>query len=75
MTFSKIYVKNLIVSKKMAKNVLKNPGRALENTTNIATAAPSRNLKAFLSTLPELITFYITGKSLYLGKFVRFNAI
>ena len=60
----------LNVSKKMAKNVLINPGRALDLTAKIATAAASRNSKQALSTLPELITFYNTGKGLYLGKFV-----
>ena len=54
----------------MAKNVLSNPGRALVLTAKIATAAASRNSKQALSTLPELITFYNTGKGLYLGKFV-----
>ena len=54
----------------MAKNVLSNPGQALDLTAKIATAAASRNSKQALSTLPELITFYNTGKGLYLGKFV-----
>ena len=54
----------------MAKIVLKNPARALDITANIATAAASRNPKNVMSTLPELITFYNTGKGLYLGKFV-----
>ena len=58
------------VSKKMAKNVLKNPSRALNITANIATAAGSRNPKNVMSTLPELRTFYNTRKGLYLGKFV-----
>ena len=58
------------VSKKLAKNVLSNPGRALDLTAKITTAAASRNSKQALSTLPELITFYNTGKGLYLGKFV-----
>ena len=58
------------VSKKMAKNVLSNPGRALDLTAKIAKAAASRNSKQALSTLPELITFYNTGKGLYLGKIV-----
>ena len=61
--------KGLNVSKKMAKNVLGNPGRALDLTAKIATAAVSKNSKQALSTLPEMITFYNTGKSLYLGKF------
>ena len=68
--FKKLGKKGLNVSKKMAKNVLSNPGRALDLTAKIATAAASRNSKQALSTLPELITFYNTGKGLYLGKFV-----
>ena len=54
----------------MAKNVLSDPGRALDLTAKIAAAAASRNSKQVLSTLPELITFYNTGKRLYFGKFV-----
>ena len=54
----------------MEKNLLKNPSRALDITANIATAAVSRNPKNVMSTLPELITFYNTGKGLFLGKFV-----
>ena len=57
--------------KKLATNVLKNPGRALENTSNIATAAATKSPKAALSSLPEVINFYHTGKGLYLGKFVQ----
>ena len=55
----------------MAKNVLSNPGRALDLTAKIATAAVSENSKQALSTLPELITFYNTGEGLYFGKFVQ----
>ena len=68
--FKNLGKKGLNVSKKMAKNVLSNPGRALELTAKVATAAASRNSKQALSTLPELIKFYNTGKGLYLGKFV-----
>ena len=68
--FKNLVKKGLDVSKKMAKNVLSNPGRALDLTAKIATAAASRNSKRALSTLPELITFYNTGKGLFLGKFV-----
>ena len=68
--FKNLGKKGLNVSKKMAKNVISNPGRALDLTAKIATAAASRNSKQALSTLPELITFYNTGKGLYLGKFV-----
>ena len=54
----------------MAKNLLSNPGRALDLRAKIATAAASRNSKQALSTLPELKTFYNSGKCLYLGKFI-----
>ena len=56
--------------KKLATNALKNPARFLEIGANVATAAASRNPKAALSTLPEVINFYHTGKGLYLAKFV-----
>ena len=50
--------------------MLKDPSRALEIGANIATAASTKSPKAALSTLPEVIGFYHTGKGLYLGKFV-----
>ena len=68
--FKNLGKKGLNVSKNTAKNVLSNPGRALDLTAKIATAAASRKSKQALSTLPELTTFYNTGKGLYLGKFV-----
>ena len=55
--------------KKLATNVLKNPSRALEIGANIATAAATKSPKAALSTLPEVINFYHTGKGLYLPRF------
>ena len=55
---------------KLAKNVITNPGRALDLTTKIATAAATKSPKAALSTLPEVINFYHTGKGLHLGEFV-----
>ena len=58
------------ISKKMAKNVLRNFGRALDLTAKKAAAVASKNSKQALSTLQELITFYNAGKGLYLGKFV-----
>ena len=61
--------KGLNASKKMAKNVLKNPGKALEIGANVGTAFASRNPKAALSSLPEVINFYHTGKGLYLPRF------
>ena len=68
--FKNLGKKGLNVSKKMAKNVLNNPTRALDITAKIATAAASRNPKSVMKSLLELITFYNTGKGLYLGKFV-----
>ena len=56
----------------MVKNVIKNPGRLLDNTANIATPAAIYNPKNVFSTIPEVIKFYHTGKGLYLGKFVKF---
>ena len=56
--------------KKLAKNVISNPGRALNLPARIATAAATKSPKAALSTLPEVINLYHTGKGLYLGKFV-----
>ena len=56
--------------KKSATNVLKNPARAPEIGANVPTAAASRNPKAALSTLLEVIKFYHEGRGLYLGKFI-----
>ena len=71
--FKNLGKKGINVSKKMAKKVLSNPGRALDLTAKIATAAASRNSKQALSTLPELITFYNTGKGLYLGNLNKYS--
>ena len=68
--FKNLVKRGLNVSIKMAKNVLSNPGRALGLAAKTAAVAASRNSKQALSTLPELITFYNTGKGFYLGKFV-----
>ena len=54
----------------MAKNVLKTHGRATEIGANVGTAFPSRGHKASLSSWPEVINFYYTGKGPYLGKFL-----
>ena len=67
--FKNLGKKVLNVSKKMAKNVMKNPGRALEIGANVGTAFASRNPKAALTSLPEVINFYHTGKGLYLPRF------
>ena len=55
----------------MAKNVLKNPGRAMDHRANFASAVASRNTEAALSALREVINFYHTGKGLYLGIFFQ----
>ena len=70
--FENLGKKGIYVSKEMAENVLSNPGRALDLTAKLATAAASKNSKQAISTLPELITFYNTGKGLYLGEFEQF---
>ena len=57
-------------AEKLATNALKNPSRFLEIGANVATAAVSKNPKAALSALPEVINSYHTGKGLLLGKFV-----
>ena len=68
--FKSLGKKGFYASKKMAKNVLINPGRAIDLPAKIATAAVSKNSKQALSTLLEVITFYNTGKGLYLPRFV-----
>ena len=68
--FKNLATKGLNLTTKMAKNILSNPGRALNLTAKIATAAACRNSKQALSTLPELVPFYNTRKGIYLGKFV-----
>ena len=59
----------------MAKNVTSNPRRAIDLTAKKATTAVSKNFKQSLTTLPEMIIFYNTGKCLFLGKFVCFYNI
>ena len=66
----KIGVKKDLMYQKMAKNVLKNRGRALDIRANVATAAASRNHKNVLSTMPEVSNFYHTGNGLYLNNLV-----
>ena len=67
--FEKVGEKRLNVTIKMAKNFLENPGRALEIGANAGSAFVYRSPKAALSSLPEVINFYQTGKGLYLLKF------
>ena len=56
-------------AKKLARNELQNPSRFLEIAANVAAATASRNPKAALSALPEIIIFYHTGEGLYLPRF------
>ena len=56
----------------MAKGVLKSPGRVLEIGANVGTAFAAQSTKAVLSSPPEKIDFYQTGKGLYFGKVVYF---
>ena len=64
-----------MAGKQIASNVLKNPGKALEITSNIATRVATKRTKAALSALPEVIIFHHTWNGLYLGKFVWFYVI
>ena len=48
--------------KKLATNVSKFPGRALEITSNIATVAASRNPKNVLSAQPKVKNSHHMGK-------------
>ena len=48
----------------MAKNVLKDSGRALEIGADVGNAIASQNPKAALSSLLKVINFYHTGKGL-----------
>ena len=56
-------------AKKLARNALKNHSRFLEIGANFASSVASRNPKTALSTLPEGVNFYHTGKGLYLPRF------
>ena len=68
--FKNLGEKGIKVSKKMPKNILKNPGRALEIGANVGSAFASRSPNAALSSSPEVLKFNHTGKGLYLGKVV-----
>ena len=62
--FKNLGRKSAKVVKNFATSALENPGRFIEVGANVATAAASRNPKASLSTLPEVMKFYHTGKRL-----------
>ena len=62
--FKNLAKKGVNVPKKMVKNVLNNPGRALEIGANVGSAFASRNPKAALSSLLEVDKFHHTRKGL-----------
>ena len=68
--FKNLEKKGFIVWKKMAKNVSKSPGRALEIGANVGTAFASRSPRKNFSALPEVNNFYQTGKAFHLAKLV-----
>ena len=68
--FRKIYCK---AGKKLAIITLKNPSEVLDITATMAAAAASRNPKAALDSLPEVINFYHTGKGLYFSETVQYK--
>ena len=68
--FNRFAEKGLNVTKQMARNVLKNPRRALEIRANVGTAFASRSPKAALISLPEVINSYHTAEGLYFGNVV-----
>ena len=63
-------IKKHNVPKKIAIKVFKSTGGALEMGANVGIAFVSGSPKAALSSLPEVISFFHTGKGLYLGTFV-----
>ena len=69
--FKNLGKKGLNLSKMIAKTSIKDPRPALEIGANVCSDSASRSPKAALSSLPEVINFYDTGKGLYLGKFVN----
>ena len=56
------------LGRRIAKKVLQNPGRALDTTANIASGVASWSPRTTLSTLPEAMNVYHTGKGINLGK-------
>ena len=55
-------------AKNVGKKILNTPGRALESSANIGSAAASKNPKLIAATVPDVIKFNHQGKGLYLGK-------
>ena len=68
--FKNLGTSSVEVCNKLALNVLKSPWLALKIGANVGSAFANRNLEAALSSLPELINFYHTGKGVYQDKFV-----
>ena len=68
--FSRFWVRKDQMYQKMARNVFKSPGRALEIGANVGSAFASRSPKTALSSLPEVYNFQHTGNRLYLEVFL-----
>ena len=68
--FNNLSDSSVEVGEKLAKNVIKKPGRALEKGANVSSAFASRSPIAGVSSLPEVIKFHHTGKRLYFKKMI-----
>ena len=55
-------------SKHLATNVMKNSGGALENCAKIGNASVFKNPKAASFGIPDVISFYPTGKSINISE-------
>ena len=55
-------------AKHVGKKILNNPGRALELSVIVGTAAASKIPRMIGATAPDIIKFVHQGKYLYLGK-------
>ena len=66
--FKNLGKRSFTVGEKLAKNVFKNLGRALDIGANVGSAFASRRPKAAFLSLPEVINFYHTEKGLLFSK-------
>ena len=66
--FKNLGKKGLHASENIGKNILENPGRALEIDASLGTAFASESPIPVLSSLREANNFYHTGRGLYLHR-------
>ena len=59
--FEKIGQASAEAGEKLSTDVIKYPGRASERGAKFGSEAVSRNSKAALSTIPDVMNFYNTG--------------